>query len=68
MTVTHFGLLQAILDDPADDTPRLVLADWLEDNGQSERADRPVRPAAFWQQAPNGERWISGVHLPLLRP
>lgn len=27
------GLLRAILDDPADDVPRLIYADWLEDRG-----------------------------------
>jgi uncharacterized protein (TIGR02996 family) len=29
------ALLHAILDDPADDTPRLVYADWLEENGDA---------------------------------
>jgi uncharacterized protein (TIGR02996 family) len=33
------ALLQAAHDDPEDDTPRLVLADWLEDQGEAERAD-----------------------------
>lgn len=33
------GLLKAILDDPADDLPRLAYADWLEENGQEERAE-----------------------------
>jgi uncharacterized protein (TIGR02996 family) len=32
-------LLQAILDDPADDAVRLVFADWLEDHSQNERAE-----------------------------
>jgi uncharacterized protein (TIGR02996 family) len=32
------AFLQAILDAPEDDTPRLVYADWLEDHGQAERA------------------------------
>ena len=27
------GLLRAILDDPHDDVPRLVYADWLEEHG-----------------------------------
>src|SRR5215470_19680433 len=27
------GFLQALLDDPADDTTRLVLADWLDERG-----------------------------------
>src|SRR5262249_46661842 len=33
------GLWQAIVDDPDDDLPRLVYADWLEENGQPERAE-----------------------------
>jgi uncharacterized protein (TIGR02996 family) len=32
------AFLQAILEAPDDDAPRLVYADWLEDNGQAERA------------------------------
>ena len=31
--------LQAILDNPDDDTPRLVYADWLDENGDPERAE-----------------------------
>jgi uncharacterized protein (TIGR02996 family) len=34
----HDALLRAICESPADDLPRLVYADWLEDNGQAERA------------------------------
>lgn len=33
------ALLRAILEAPADDAPRLVYADWLEENGQTERAE-----------------------------
>ena len=33
------GFLAAILDSPDDDTPRLVYADWLEENGQEARAE-----------------------------
>jgi uncharacterized protein (TIGR02996 family) len=33
------SLQQAILDDPEDDAPRLVYADWLDANGQSDRAE-----------------------------
>lgn len=33
------GLLAAICAYPDDDTPRMVFADWLEENGQSERAE-----------------------------
>src|ERR1043166_2789699 len=32
------GFLQSILDDPDSDTPRLVFADWLEENDQPQRA------------------------------
>jgi len=33
------AFLQAILEDPDDDTPRLVYADWLDEHGQPERAE-----------------------------
>jgi uncharacterized protein (TIGR02996 family) len=33
------AFLQAILDSPDDDTPRLVYADWLDEHGQTERAE-----------------------------
>ncbi|HEY1192488.1 MAG TPA: TIGR02996 domain-containing protein [Gemmata sp.] len=33
------AFIQAILKDVADDTPRLVMADWLEENGDSDRAE-----------------------------
>jgi uncharacterized protein (TIGR02996 family) len=33
------GLLEAIRAEPEDDTCRLVYADWLEENGQAERAE-----------------------------
>lgn len=33
------ALLAAILAQPAEDTPRLVYADWLQENGQPERAE-----------------------------
>src|SRR5215831_11981720 len=33
------AFLNAILADPAADAPRLVYADWLEENGQSGRAE-----------------------------
>ena len=38
--MTHAeAFLQAILEDPADDAPRLIYADWLEENGDAGRAD-----------------------------
>jgi uncharacterized protein (TIGR02996 family) len=33
------AFFEAIRDDPPDDTPRLVYADWLEENGDPERAE-----------------------------
>lgn len=33
------AFLQAIRDAPEDDTPRLIYADWLHDNGEPERAE-----------------------------
>ena len=36
---THAGLIGAICHDPADDVPRLVLADWLDDHGDPVRAE-----------------------------
>ena len=33
------ALLRAVIENPDDDTPRLVYADWLEENGQPERAE-----------------------------
>jgi uncharacterized protein (TIGR02996 family) len=33
------AFLQAILESPDDDTPRLIYADWLEEHGQPERAE-----------------------------
>lgn len=38
-TETQSQLLRAILLDPADDTARLVYADWLEENGEAARAE-----------------------------
>src|SRR5258708_31097953 len=33
------AFLQDVLDAPDDDVPRLVYADWLEDNGEPDRAE-----------------------------
>jgi len=35
----EMGLLADIIDNPDDDVPRRIYADWLEDNGQPERAE-----------------------------
>ncbi len=36
---TAEAFLEDIIANPADDTPRLIYADWLEENEQSERAE-----------------------------
>jgi len=36
---TEKSFLQAVCETPNDDTPRLVFADWLEDNDQPQRAE-----------------------------
>src|SRR5436190_8785610 len=33
------AFLEAVIETPADDAPRLVYADWLEDNGDPARAE-----------------------------
>ncbi len=37
--MTEDALLKAILANPDDDAPRLIYADWLDENGQEERAE-----------------------------
>src|SRR5438876_1721122 len=37
---THEGFWESIRDDPDGDTPRLIYADWLEDQGDSESLAR----------------------------
>jgi uncharacterized protein (TIGR02996 family) len=50
-------LLKAILANPAEDTPRLVYADWLEENGQGERAEfirwQVAHPSTDYSTGPN---------------
>jgi uncharacterized protein (TIGR02996 family) len=37
--VTHAGFLRSVVESPEDDVPRLVYADWLEDQGEAPRAE-----------------------------
>ena len=37
--MSHESFLRAIIADPADDLPRLVYADWLDENGDPDRAE-----------------------------
>ena len=51
------AFLQAILEDPLSDTPRLIFADWLEENGQAVRAEfvRVQCELDRWEQKPDKE-------------
>jgi uncharacterized protein (TIGR02996 family) len=35
----YLALMRGILETPADDAPRLIIADWLEENGEDQRAE-----------------------------
>lgn len=66
ITTAGDALLADIIACPDDDTPRLIFADWLEDNGEPERAEfirLSVRsPKAVWTRLVNGfgyEPWIN---------
>jgi uncharacterized protein (TIGR02996 family) len=54
------GLLHAIAEEPSDEGLRLILADWLEDHGESDRAAF-IRTQLQGQRLPwwEGERWES---------
>jgi uncharacterized protein (TIGR02996 family) len=56
------ALLRAILDQPKEETPRLVYADWCDENGQPERAEfiRVQVTIAGWGTTPpaDAEEWV----------
>ena len=39
VSATERALLTAIADSPDEDTPRLVYADWLDENGDPDKAE-----------------------------
>jgi uncharacterized protein (TIGR02996 family) len=51
----HQAFLRKILEDPADDGPRLVYADWLEDHGEIDRADF-IRTECKLAALPRGDK------------
>ena len=58
MTSDEQSLLSAVLDKPADDTPRLLYADWLEEQGHGERAEFiRVQCELATLLAPHNGRW-----------
>ena len=46
------ALLRAICENPAEDTPRLVYADWLQENGRAERAEFIRLQCEAWGLSP----------------
>ncbi|MCI0701308.1 MAG: TIGR02996 domain-containing protein [Planctomycetia bacterium] len=52
MTSDGEALFRAICENPADDTARLVYADWLQENGQVERADFIRLQCEAWSLCP----------------
>jgi uncharacterized protein (TIGR02996 family) len=52
--MTEDAFLEAILENEDDDAPRLVFADWLEENGQPERAEF-IRCQCLWARLPRGD-------------
>jgi uncharacterized protein (TIGR02996 family) len=69
------ALLAAILAHPDEDTPRLMFADWLDENGQPERAefiriqcnatiDEAAEDRAAELEERNRTKWLAGLGLP----
>src|SRR4051812_43854281 len=57
----HPGFLEAVVAAPDDDTPRLIYADWLDEQGESARAEHirlSCRQAAVSPFSPEG-RWAT---------
>src|SRR5438552_3245579 len=51
--MSHEAFLREICEHPDDDAPRLIYADWLEENGQPERAEF-IRVQIQLEQFPPG--------------
>jgi uncharacterized protein (TIGR02996 family) len=54
METEEAQILRAIRAQPSDDTPRLVYADWLEENGRAERAEF-IRLQCAWSSAADND-------------
>jgi uncharacterized protein (TIGR02996 family) len=52
MTSDGDALFRAILENPADDMPRLLFADWLSENGRPERAEFIRLQCEAWHLCP----------------
>jgi uncharacterized protein (TIGR02996 family) len=53
MTSDGEALFRAVCENPAEDTPRLVYADWLEENGRPERAEFIRLQCEAWNLCPD---------------
>jgi uncharacterized protein (TIGR02996 family) len=63
----HQALLQSILDQPEDETRRLIYADWLEEHGDPDRASFVRVQCALAEQTPDDERWPALPNFARLR-
>src|SRR5687768_16014249 len=52
MTNDGAALFRAVCEKPADDTPRLVYADWLEESGDPDRAEFIRLQCEAWNLCP----------------
>src|SRR5262245_47166997 len=50
------SFLKAIVENPADDTPRVIYADWLEEHGEHDRAEFIRDQCALAKLAENDQR------------
>jgi uncharacterized protein (TIGR02996 family) len=70
---TEEALLRAILDDPTDETPWLVLGDWLEEQGQDDRAEllrlsRSLRTLPPVQERQHAEQRVAQLLIAGVKP
>jgi len=53
------ALLRAVCENPDDDTPRLVFADWLEEHGEEARAEFIRVQISRCHQRDNSPGWVA---------
>src|SRR5262245_319064 len=54
----HRALEEAVIVDAEDDAPRLVYADWLEENGDPDRATVIRTQVALWNRNPADVEYV----------
>jgi uncharacterized protein (TIGR02996 family) len=55
------AFLEAIIENPNDDAPRLMLADWLDERGQADRAEF-IRLQIRLAQMPEYDRFYQEIY------